>query len=183
MVQIFSTRFDRLISGHSWEIFSQCLFQLPEHLKTYYKIWSENCNEANSIQQNQTAYEQLIKLLAVRPGTVPHIPIQPHAALDQQVDSSRRLQVPFEVNTWQMGILLDNLGAQQTALHFHYGEHMPQLHTSKGKKRAIPEGREGGSAPVKKSRIRTCAKCKGAGCPGGFLSRPCGPIDLVFMVP
>ena len=120
-----------------WDIhenFSQCLFQLPEHLKTYCEIWSENCNEANSIQQNQTAYEQLIKLLMVCPGTVPHIPVQPHAALDQQVDSSWCLQVPVEVNTRQMGILLDNLGAQQTTLHFHYSEHALQPHTSKSKK-------------------------------------------------
>jgi len=122
-------------------------------------------------------------LLAVRPGTVPHISVQPHTTLDQQVDSSRRLQVPFEANTWQMGVLLDNLGAQQTAIHFHYGERAPQPNTSKGKKRALPEGREGGSAPVKKSRIRTCAKCKHAGCPGAFLSRPCGPIESVCAVP
>src|SRR6266478_1710343 len=73
-------------------------------------------------------------MTTVCPGTVPHIPVQPHAALDQQVDSSWCLQVPVEVNTRQMGILLDNLGAQQITLHFHYSEHSLQPHISKSKK-------------------------------------------------
>lgn len=151
-------------------------------MKNYYKTWCENRNEANSLQQNQAAYAQLAKLLAVRLGSVPHIPVQPHTTLDQQIDSSRRVtQIPSEITAWHMGILLDRIGAQQTAIQFEYGEHAPQQNTSKGKKRALPD--DGGSgAPVKKSRIRTCPRCKRSGCPGAFLSRPCGPIDLVCVM-
>jgi hypothetical protein len=181
MVQVYFTRFDMPISICSF-ICSLVPLQLPEQLKKYYKTWNANRNEANSVQQNQTAYKQLMNLLAVRPGAVPRISVEPHTTLDQQIDPNRRrTQVPSETSTWQMGILLDNLSTQQTAIQFQYGDRAPQPNTSKGKKRALPDQSETSNRPLKKSRIRTCAKCKRTGCPGAFLSRPCGPITAVCL--
>jgi hypothetical protein len=100
MVRLYFTRWDALIP---W-FFSQLLIQLPEHLKNYYKIWCENGSKVNSLQQNQAVYAQLAKLL-VRLGSVPHIPMQPHTALDQQIDSSRHItQIPSDITMWHMGI-------------------------------------------------------------------------------
>jgi hypothetical protein len=67
-------------------ICSLVFLQLPEQLKKYYKTWNANQNEANSVQQNQLAYKQLMNLLAVWPSTVPRIFVEPHTTLDQQID-------------------------------------------------------------------------------------------------
>ena len=88
MVQVYFTRFDMPISICSF-ICSLVILQFPEQLKKYYKTWNANRNEANSVQQNQTAYKQLMNLLAVRPGAVPRISVEPHTTLDRQIGPNR----------------------------------------------------------------------------------------------
>ncbi|KAI6138599.1 hypothetical protein BKA82DRAFT_4020810 [Pisolithus tinctorius] len=44
--------------------------KLPEHLKTYYKVWSEFCNEHNSVALNAEATQWICSLVHSTPAGV-----------------------------------------------------------------------------------------------------------------
>jgi len=90
------------------------------------------------------------------------------------------LETAADTSHWHMDLLLGQLGTRQSAIQFHYGERAPpkQVSTTKGKKRALPDN-DHPQPHIKKSRIRTCARCKRTNCRGAFLSRPCDPVDTV----
>ena len=166
--------------------------QLPEHLKAFYKTWSEYRNEENSIEQHRTAYEALIKVLAVNAKSMPKIPTQPRAALASGLDPASRVALPEPVTAYEVGNLLDLHSVDVTSRFFNYiGP--PEPGSSRGQKRTLPSVGADDSSSTRKTthqsagpqsgnsrkkavdgrKHRSCVQCRRPECQGKFMSRPC----------
>ena len=144
-------------------------FQLPEHLKNYFKSWTNNRNEKNTIEQNRAAYERIHNLLKPLQHTVPKIPIQPRLTLDLEVDKNLRIERAPALNP---EILLAQLSSGQSSLQNHYTERPPATASNQGKRKHGPES-SGSAGPSKRRKTRACTRCHQTNCPGAFRSRPC----------
>ncbi|KAH7920342.1 hypothetical protein BV22DRAFT_1133160 [Leucogyrophana mollusca] len=69
--------------------------KLPKHLKSYYKVWNENRNEHNSIEQNKAAYD-VIRKLVTAPITIPPIPAGQRETVKDQIGGACHLPLSSE---------------------------------------------------------------------------------------
>lgn len=98
--------------------------QLLEHLKVYYKIWNNYCNESNTIALNTNAANRIHVLLRSQPSDLN--PTTPTALLMTLQDT---LAAPNPSTTlgkvfspWQIGNLLNHHVLQQLALLYLYAD-------------------------------------------------------------
>ncbi|SJL13797.1 uncharacterized protein ARMOST_17245 [Armillaria ostoyae] len=175
-------------------------YKLPEHLKNYFKTWSEYRNQDNSVELNKIALTHLQSLLDVPPTTsksLPTITVEAKLPLDKQVDSNRRIHAPdpeFDLTDpdgarWRFHYLLSGQGCLQSAIQFQYGDRalpgpsMPVVsnphiapsaaNISGNKKRRMDKESSEVDHPAKKRRTRSCTQCKRSDCQGAFMSRGC----------
>ncbi|KAG1883235.1 hypothetical protein F4604DRAFT_1677595 [Suillus subluteus] len=143
-------------------------YKLPEQLKSYYKTWNEHQNEHNSVEQNNSAYLELQKLLAAPVG-MPEIAPAPCQTVAEQIDGCQA-SANKEPTDWQISMMLGRNSSRQTLLQLQYSD--PALPGPHGQKRPAEEE---AVAPVrvKQRAQRTCKKCHKPDCPGAFKSRPC----------
>jgi hypothetical protein len=153
-------------------------------LKNYWKTWSDYANEKNSININQTQYDEIQKLLAPSAWSAPStsIPAAQPDPISRQVNHA--IATPAdEVSQWQVSAFLGRHALRQSAVQYTYGDTRSALaHATqnKGKKRAMPEDVE--DAPiVSKRKPRTCTRCKRADCDGRFRGRDCSIPVCVFL--
>ncbi|KAG1773608.1 hypothetical protein EV702DRAFT_1200931 [Suillus placidus] len=99
-------------------------YKLPEHLKSYFKIWNEHQNEHNSVEQNKSAYDELQKLLAVPVG-MPEITLAQRETVADQILGSAQLAASDELSDWQIGVILGRSSLQQTLLQLQYDSPAP----------------------------------------------------------
>ncbi|KAH7919165.1 hypothetical protein BV22DRAFT_1051234 [Leucogyrophana mollusca] len=132
---------------------------LPEHLKSYHKTWNEHQNEANSIEQNKMAYDEIRKLVA-SPIDIPALPTAARTTIQAQIDSTCRPPPAFEPSDWHVGTLLCHNSSQQSFVQFQYGERPPHERQREGvtsSKQPAQDSQLGEQqAPAKKRRKRTC---------------------------
>ncbi|KAG2113631.1 hypothetical protein BD769DRAFT_1673635 [Suillus cothurnatus] len=130
-------------------------YKLPEHLKSYFKIWNEHQNEHNS-------------LLAVSVG-MPEITLAQHKTVTDQILSSAQPAASDELSDWQIGVILSCSSSQQTLLQLQYNSPTPA--GPHRQKRPAEES----MAPVhvKQHAQHTCKWCCKADCLGKFRSWPC----------
>ncbi|KAL6306811.1 hypothetical protein BKA93DRAFT_748186 [Sparassis latifolia] len=144
-------------------------YKLPEHLKNYYKVWKENRNKENSVEQQKEVYNRITTLLLSQPECIPAIPTQPRASITKQIDLSNHVAVASEVpSNWHVGILLGTLSIKQSTVQFQYGDGSSsnnQQDQAQGKKRRRKtcDG-ENDSEEIQKSRIFSCTD-NSQGCP------------------
>lgn len=168
-MQTALTYFIRCVQHHPSPVILLISFaKLPEQLKSYYKTWSEHQNEHNSVEQNNSAYLELQKLLAAPVG-MPEIAPAPRQTVAEQVDG-HQASANEEPTDWQISVMLGRNSSRQTLLQLQYSD--PALPGPHGQKRPAEEE---AVAPVrvKQRAQRTCKKCHKSDCPGAFKSRPC----------
>ena len=144
-------------------------YKLPEQLKNYFKTWSTNRNEANSLELNKDAFQRIHGLLP-HPDHLPQIPTRQQETLDQEINTSHCIPQEPEATPWHVGILLSKQSAQQSAIQFYYGDRAPPVASGSRKRKQTEESNE---RPVKKRKPRTCQSCHKPDCPGAFMGRPC----------
>jgi hypothetical protein len=80
-------------------------------LKNYFKTWSTNRNEANSLELNKDAFQRIYGLLP-QPDNFPQIPTRQQETLDQEIDVSHHIPQEPEVTPWHVGLLLSKQSAR-----------------------------------------------------------------------
>ncbi len=130
--------------------------QLPEHLKSYYKIWLDYRNEENSVEQYKAACDQIKRLLVPCVSSMPHIPVYPCATLSNELrpgpthgssgshdpqTSESHAAVPPSSSTstsedWNVGILLGQISMHRTSVQFPYFEPGPSTSHGGGSRTA-----------------------------------------------
>ncbi|KAG2116809.1 hypothetical protein DEU56DRAFT_919175 [Suillus clintonianus] len=97
-------------------------YKLPEHLKTYYKTWTDFCNEQNTISLNAEASRRIRALVRSAPTNVT---IKAPTALPTTLRDSLAVSPCVdidEVNSWQIGKLLADHALQRSAVHYLYAD-------------------------------------------------------------
>ena len=69
-----------------------CYCKLPQHLRSYYKVWNDICNKKNTIASNE-AGERIKALLQPQSSKVPNI-CAPHTQPLEDSISAPRLPAP-----------------------------------------------------------------------------------------
>ncbi|KAG1878532.1 hypothetical protein C8R48DRAFT_768098 [Suillus tomentosus] len=126
-------------------------YKLPEQLKSYYKTWNEHQNEHNSVEQNNSAYLELQKLLAAPVG-MPEIAPAPRQTVAEQVDG-HQASANEEPTDWQISVMLGRNGSRQTLLQLQYSD--PALPGPHGQKQPAEE-EVVAPVRVKQRAQRTC---------------------------
>ena len=168
--------------------------QLPEHLKAYYKIWNDYCNESNTIALNTDAANRIRALL--RSQTSDLNPTAP-TALPMTLRGTLAAPNPgttLEIfSPWQIGNLLDHHSLQQSALLYLYADTAHQTTTrsnaattttsraplSRGSKRKQATGNADNSmseslaASTRSRAARRCLQCFSTTCNGRWKKTRC----------
>ncbi|KAJ8582357.1 hypothetical protein M405DRAFT_876164 [Rhizopogon salebrosus TDB-379] len=126
---------------------------LPEHLKAYYKTWTDFCNEQNTISLNAEASQRIRALVRSSPPNV-HInaPTTLPTTLRDSLAVSPSVDIT-EVNSWQIGKLLADHALQQSAVLYLYGDGTAANPSSTGQPPSAPTGHES-AATVKALNAR-----------------------------
>ncbi|KAF8134402.1 hypothetical protein EV363DRAFT_1561939 [Boletus edulis] len=104
--------------------------QLPEHLKVYYKIWNDYCNESNTIALNTDAANRIRALLRSRPlDSNPTAPTALPMTLRDTLAAPNPSTTLEIFSPWQIGNLLDHHSLQQSALLYIYADTAHQATT------------------------------------------------------
>jgi hypothetical protein len=110
-------------------------------LKNYWKAWSENVNEKNSISINQAAYQMIEQLLAPSSRSVPttSVAATEPVPISRQVTQGTQMVVE-DILPWRLSRLLSWHTLQQSVLQYVYGTDGNQqpATNAKGKKQALP---------------------------------------------
>ncbi|KAG1831167.1 hypothetical protein F4604DRAFT_1864865 [Suillus subluteus] len=131
-------------------------YKLPEHLKVYYKTWTDFCNEHNTVALNVEASQRIRALFHDSLTICPSVDIT-------------------EVSSWQIGKILADHTLQQSAVHYLYADAVQARATVAGPSRAakrkttgdnITTGEAAVSAKRRTNKPRKCRNCQSSECPG-----------------
>ncbi|KAG2038644.1 hypothetical protein BDR03DRAFT_1043632 [Suillus americanus] len=105
-------------AGHAdgWRIF----YKLSEHLKVYYKTWTDFCNEHNTVALNVEASQRIRALVRSIPMNIPiNAPTAVPTTLRDSLTICPSVDIT-EVSSWQIGKILADHTLQQSAVHYPY---------------------------------------------------------------
>lgn len=159
-----------------------CYCKLPQHLRSYYKVWNDICNEKNTIASNE-AGERIKALLQPQSSKVPNI-CAPHAQPLEDSISAPRLPAPQpELNTWHLSKILHEHSTHRTSLLMKYTDTTGSTDTSsmQNKRPAWNHSevqvqttkRQRTSESAGGSRRRHCTYCHSAECAGRWKVDKC----------
>ncbi|KAF8833475.1 hypothetical protein BDN67DRAFT_916912 [Paxillus ammoniavirescens] len=181
-------------------------YKLPEHLKAYYKTWTNFCNKHNTVALNTEASQHIRALVHSRPAGLPaSVPTALPVTLQDSLTVSPSVEVE-EVSTWQIGNLLDRHSLQQSAILYTYTETARRANTStagamqaasnprKRKTTAASHGptddtpiagpSSGQHRELEKRKPRKCRNCQSTTCEGRWAVKKCSkPLDPVCAAP
>jgi hypothetical protein len=171
--------------------------KLPEHLKSYFKKWSDYTNERNTTALNKEASDRITALLKARlpgpPAIILTLPPKPLGELLANSPATRPVadSPPCKAaksasapDHWQMQKLLADHRLLQSATQFDYADHSraesqragpssshcaaAQKMTEKSNKRkAVDDGRG------KTRKERSCRRCQSTKCQGRWNIENC----------
>ncbi|KAG1847003.1 hypothetical protein DFJ58DRAFT_843319 [Suillus subalutaceus] len=169
-------------------------YKLPEHLKTYYKTWTDFCNEQNTISLNAEASRRIRALIR---SASTNVTIKAPTALPTTLRDSLAASTCVdinEVNPRQIGKLLADHALQRSAVHYLYGDTM-HVHPSvagslRERKRKADNhptttgSSEGVNRPGKRTnKPRKCRNCQSTQCAGRWAVKKCTlPLEPLCFV-
>jgi len=158
--------------------------QLPQHLRSYFKVWNDFCNENNTIAANNEASERIRALLQPQPCKVPTIISTRPDPLENTVNAPQSVPQP-EMNAWQLSKILGDHRLQQSTLQMMYQGTANPNHVPPPKRPALETVQDRPSKRqrvlVNSSRPRHCRYCHSAECSGRWKIDRC-PLRVAHMV-
>ncbi|KAG1848574.1 hypothetical protein F4604DRAFT_130963 [Suillus subluteus] len=161
-------------------------YKLPEHLKVYYKTWTDFCNEHNTVALNVEASQRIRALVRSIPANIPiNAPTAVPTTLRDSLTICPSVDIT-EVSSWQIGKILADHTLQQSAVHYLYADAVQARATVAGPSRAakrkttddnITTGEAVVSAKRRTNKPRKCRNCQSSECPGRWSVSKC-PIPL-----
>lgn len=169
---------------------STSIFKLPEHLESYYKIWSERRNEKDSLANIDEDYRRIQELLRVQQPPIIRATLATPQTLSSDLSRAPKVSTLETrsdvegVTQWEVSYILNQHKHHQNRVQYTYAPEQQQqrkrkaadLHSvaAEAPGPSLSGSQSGPIQPVISTRApRTCVRCKSANCAGKWSAKKC----------